>query len=157
MDEDQCRHLLPHPKEVESEKRGTYQASSVMMAKNSSMLISPSWSRSNSSIIAWLFRTRKGKQRKGFSTAPRTHQKRPSRRKRTRGEKEQEKGERRGRRVRDVQLVLIETFAQLFGDPSEVAHADLARPVVVEELERAANLLARVSSEQMLGHCCAVG
>lgn len=29
-------------------------ASSVIMAKNSCSLISPSWSRSNSSIMAWL-------------------------------------------------------------------------------------------------------
>lgn len=32
-------------------------ASSVMMAKNSCSLISPSWSRSNSSIMACLFHT----------------------------------------------------------------------------------------------------
>lgn len=151
MDEDQCRHLIQEPNEVESEKRGTYQASSVMMAKNSSMLISPSWSRSNSSIIAWLFAREKASRERGSAT-PLKHT-----RNARRDKKEQERGRMRGRRVRDVQLVLIETFAQLFGDPSEVAHADLARPVVVEELERAANLLTRVSSEQVLGHCCAVG
>jgi len=53
----------------------------------------------------------------------------------------------------DVQLVLVEPLAELLCDPPEVADRDLAGPVVVKELERAPDLLARIAGEQMLGHC----
>lgn len=47
--------------------RALVHASSVMIAKNSCSLISPSWSRSNSSIMAWL------EQEKSVSNNERTN------------------------------------------------------------------------------------
>ena len=53
---------------------------------------------------------------------------------------------------RHSQLFVLETVPNFFRDSPKVPQADLAGVVVIEELERAADLLHRISREDALGH-----
>lgn len=52
----------------------------------------------------------------------------------------------------DLQLLVGHALAQLLGDPLEVGEGDLARLVVVEELEGLEDLLAGVLLGHLAGH-----
>lgn len=95
---------------------------------NSCSEISPSMSRSNSSIMACL-RARELRQHNSLTSAS-----------------AQERG-------RDAQLFVCEVLAEFSRDLLEVAERDLARALLVEQLERPANLVERVSSENELLGC----
>lgn len=102
---------------------GAY-VSSVMMAKNSCSLISPSWSRSNSSIIACLkskeySRVSKGEIRRGLVHA---------------------------------QFIVLQPVPNFLGHPPQVLQVDLPRVIVIEKLEGASYLLHRVPREYLLAH-----
>lgn len=51
-----------------------------------------------------------------------------------------------------LQLLIVERLAELLGDTTEIAQADLARAVVVEEPERPPHLVERISRQDALGH-----
>jgi hypothetical protein len=54
--------------------------------------------------------------------------------------------------VCNSQLIVLQPVANLLRYPAQVAEANLARVVVVEQLERTADLLHRVAREYALAH-----
>jgi hypothetical protein len=56
------------------------------------------------------------------------------------------------KRVCYSQLIVLQPVANLLRHPAQVAEANLAGVVIVEELERTTNLLHRVAREYALAH-----
>lgn len=146
-----------------------------MIAKNSCSLISPSWSRSNSSIIACLrkWKTRGEqiwnanreiiaflgnsgeqklvRQREDGRTAPRTKKGCWARVLRSVGFCALKKvGDVRGRSY--SQLIVLQTVTYFLCHSSEIPETNLSRVIVVEQLECTTDLLHRISCEDPLAH-----
>ena len=58
----------------------------------------------------------------------------------------------RGRKKTDVQLIVLEPVPNLFGNAPEVAYGYLARVIIIEQLERAPNLLHRITRQNPFRH-----